>query len=391
MIDMLTNLAFTDLKVVIEDETSSVEYARYDVHKCVLMFESAFLADYLTEYPDLESVKLTVPNKSYVDAAKDLLRSAYGAEVEFTPKLVELVLKFQFKRCARDMCVCKYKYFDDDVEMLAELDKLCMLASGESLWNIEDCVLKETQEKILDRFYRYYAYKPSWDNGKLVDYLCNELSFRSMYAFLKRKDDGQSCMDGDAILVAKWYEHHNSERTCMVDLMELIDVFRLTPSYRSWWVDYILMIDETHTRSIIKDVSQGCADDINVWKGERKFKLKGRDMKCCCFGVTAEKYMPNLTFEYDCDAAYLGVCFINDIDRLKVTFDKQLTIECMINVKMSLMSSGRRQVLAVYEGAKKYKGKNDVSFGIEWDFESISLKDNCMYILVCEYEFVYNV
>jgi hypothetical protein len=98
----------TDLTVIIEDETSNIEYARYDVHKSHMIFASAFLTDYLTEYPDLDSIKLTVPNVSYVDAARDLLRSAYGEDVKFTSELVELVLKYQFKRCALEICLGSY-------------------------------------------------------------------------------------------------------------------------------------------------------------------------------------------------------------------------------------------------------------------------------------------
>ena len=393
VIDMFNNpAAFTDLTLIIEDDTSNVEYARYAVHKSHMKFASAFLADYMTEYPDLETVKLTVPNESYVNAARDLLRSAYGEEVKFTTQLVELVMKYQFKRCALDMCVVGLNHYYDEVDKLEKLNMLCMMASGESIWRIEGCNLKEGQEKALDSFYKYYAYGPSWDNCDVVDYLCNELSFRSLYDFLKKKDDGKSCMDGDAVLVAKWYEYHKTDRNDMVDMMKLIDVFRLTPSYRSWWVDYIMLIDETYFRGFIKDVARGRKNGIDVWKGKRIFTLTGKDMDDCCLDVTSEKYMPNCTFEYDNDSnvAYLSVCFLEADDRLTIAFNHEITVECTIIMKLKLMSFDKKHIYASYRGVKGCDGIEDVSFELGWDLKSIGLKDDETYVLGCEYEFVYN-
>lgn len=382
-----------DLTVIIEDETSKVEYARYDVHKSHMRFASAFLSDYLTEYPDLELLKLTVPNESYVNAARDLLMSVYGEEVKFTKELVELVMKYQFKRCARDICVVglNHYYYDEAIVKLEKLNMLCMMASGESLWTLEDGEFKRAQEDTLDSFYEDYAYRTSWEDGKVVDYLCKELSFRSLYDFLKKKDDGKSCMDGDAVLVAKWYEYHKTDRTGMVDMMKLIDVFRLTPSYRSWWVDYIMLIDETYFRGVIKDVARGRKNDIDVWKGEHIFTLSGKDLDYCCLDVTAEKYMPNCTFEYAGDDAYLSACFVGTNDRLTTTFNHEITVDCTIIMKLNLMSFDKKHIYASYRGVKGCDGIDDVSFELGWDLKSIGLKDDETYVLICGYDFVYNV
>lgn len=378
--------------MIIEDETSKVEYARYDVHKSHMKFASAFFTDYLTEYPDLESVKLTVPNESYVNAVRDLLRSAYGAEVEFTTELVELVMKYQFQRCARDMCLIGFNHYDvycDAVVKLKKLNMLCMMASGETLWTLEDGELKGVQEKALDLFYEDYAYCPSWEDGEVVAYLCKELSFRSLYDFLKNKDDGKSCMDGDAILVAKWCEYHKSHSTDMVDMMRLIDVFRLTPSYRSWWVNYIMLIDDAYFRSVLNDVARGRKNGIDVWKGERIFTLTGKDIDYC-HDVTAEKYMPNCTFDYDGDDAYLNVCFAETNDRLTTTFNHEITFECTIIIKLKLMSFDKKHIYASYRCVKGCDDREDVSFELGWDLKSIGLKDDETYVLICGYDFVYN-